>query len=348
VSNTLIPLDSLINSASYRRQNQFLAFDQASSFVKYLIEKYSKEKVREFYKEVSDLNVKESIGTHFAPFEKVKSDWLGFLANFQPQSGELLYQAKLKAGIRDYRASLTLYEEMLNVFVHQELYSQIANAYYLVGDYRQAADYYQRWVRTDSLSSQKRYVLGNMLWLDGQIASARQNYLKAVNLDSAFGPAYVKLAQLAFDSDENENCRNWLAKLGSLNLEPTDELDYRILKSKMEQIDNKKDSAAESGWKATMLGRDLVIQTPEEPLAYLLAGKAYLSADSLTQAEEYLKVAELLEDRAYYTGQVRLALGELHYRNKDSELARKYLQSVLETPSGYREKLAAKSLLTRF
>lgn len=343
----LIPLDSLFNSASYRRQDQKIAYYEAASWVRFLMDKFGPDQMIDFYKEVSDINVKELAEKYFGQLEKLQADWLNFLKNYRPNTSDLHFFAKLATGLRNYAEALALYQELDKNYPEHSTTEDLANAYYLVGDYSGALEGFQKLAGQDSLDPSRLYVLGNMLWLNGELLQAEKEYRQALALDPDFGPAYLALAKMSCDSGEYQACQNYLERVSQFKLNPQEGIEYYLVRAEMHQILGQKILADSTSRTALRIAKNFLGAHPDESLPYLQMGRAYLAGDSLDQALSYLRVAELLEDRPYYLGQVYLYLGELYLKKKESQTAREYLQAVLDTPSGFREKSLAQKLLAR-
>ncbi|OGC85683.1 MAG: hypothetical protein A2142_09335 [candidate division Zixibacteria bacterium RBG_16_48_11] len=342
-----IPLDSLLNSASYRRQEQEAAYFESASFIRFLIEKSSPEKMAAFYKEVSDINVKELLNDYFGDRESFEREWLKYVKEYYPIAEDLHHFARLYTGLRNYPEALELYLEMEQGYPEHQTTDDLANVYYLLGDYPEALKLYRKWAKMDTLDADRHYVLGNMYWLNGQTETARQEFKKAVSLDSNYTLAYLNLSRMAFDSSRYDSCQKLLDKADGLPADPIEKIEYYLTRTELHQKLGQKILADSTALLARALAKDALKKNPEESYPYLLVGRALLACDSLEQAIRYLKVAELLEDRAYYVGQVYLYLGQAHLKAGRKEASRGYLQAVLDSSSGFREKKLAQKLFSQ-
>jgi len=343
----LIPLDSLLNSASYRRQDQKIAYFEAASWVRFLIEKFGREKMIEFYNEVSDLNSRELLEKYFGKIDELQKKWFNYLKEYSPLAKDLRYFAKLATGLREYPHALELYQELERSYPEEKGTPDLANIYYILGDYSEAIQYYQKWVGQDSSDANRHYVLANMYWLKGELLLARQELEKSISLDSNSMMAYLNLARLAFDSAQYENCQSYLEKSEFRKGGQQEQLEYYLLRAELHRALGQQVLVDSTALRARLLAKKILENNLEEGFAYLLMGRAYLVSDSLEQAQKYLKVAQLLEDRAYYVGQTYLQLAELCLRKGAQPQAKEYLQVVLNSPSGFREQSLAKKLLAR-
>ena len=347
VQGKFIPLDSLFNSASYRRQDQKMAYFEAASWVRFLIEKFSREKMIEFYKEVSDINVRYLLEKYFGKIDELQKEWFKYLNEYSPLAQDLRYFAKLATGLREYPQALELYQELEQSYPEEKGTPDLANCYYILGDYSEAIQYYQKWVGQDTSDASRHYVLANMYWLKGELALARQEFEKSIALDSNSVMAYLNLAKLALDSAQYERCQSYLEKRETRKAGQQEQLEYHLLRADLHRALGQQVLVDSTALKARLLAKEILRNNQEEGFAYLLMGRAYLASDSLEQAEKYLKVAQLLEDRAFYVGQTYLLLAELYLRKGDKSMAKEYLQAVLNSPSGFREQTVARKLLAR-
>jgi tetratricopeptide (TPR) repeat protein len=342
-----IPLDSLFNSASYRRQDQKAAYFESASFIRFLIEKTSPGKMVAFYREVSDINVKELLNDYFGDREALQQEWLKYVKEYSPLADDLSHFARLYTGLRNYPEALELYLEMEQSYPEHQTTDHLANVYYILGNYPEALKFYQKWVKQDTLDADRHYVLGNMYWLKGELSLARQEFEKSIALDSNSVMAYLNLAKLALDSAQYERCQSYLEKSESRKAGQQEQLEYHLLRADLHRALVQQVLADSTALRAQLLAKQILRNNQEEGFAYLLMGRAYLASDSLDQAEKYLKVAQLLEDRAFYVGQTYLLLAELYLRKGDKSIAKEYLQAVLNSPSGFREQSMARKLLAQ-
>jgi tetratricopeptide (TPR) repeat protein len=341
-----IPLDSLFNSASYRRQDQKRAFNQAASWTRFLIENFTQQKVIQFYREVSDINVKELTEKYFGNLDQLQTKWRDFLKDYWPTAEDLHFFAKLATGMGDYPTALKLYQELDRSHPEHKTSTDLGNAYYLTGDYLNALVNFKKWMAEDSVDPNRHFVLGNIFWLNGNLAEAEREYLRASQLDSSFGSAFLALARLYWDGKDTLKCGQFLKRIPGQKIDRVEETEFNLLQVEYLQSKNQTAAADSLAQNARNLAKYLVNQAPEQSPAYLLMGKAYLACDSLERAQDYLEVAHLLEDRPYYQGQVYLSLAELYLKLQDARQAKLYLGEVLSTPAGYREKNIAQKLFS--
>ncbi len=342
-----IPLDSLFNSASYRRQNQEAAYYESASLVRFLIEKSTPHNLGAFYKEVSEINFKEKFQEYFGDLKQVEEEWLKYVREYYPIAEDLHHFARLAVGFRNYQEALQLYLEMEQGYPEHQTTDDLANIYYLLGDYTQALKIYQEWVKQDSIRPARHLILGNMYWITGNISSASAEYEKTLSLDSSLVLAYVNLAKINLDSANYPRCQSLLQKADALPADPLDLLEHYLTRTELHQALGQSVLADSTSLRARTVARQILSKNPYEGFPYLLVGRAYLVSDSLEQALKYLKVAELMEDRAYYVGQTHLYLGQLYLKMGDKEEGGRHLQTVLDLPSGYREKRLAGKLLSQ-
>ena len=324
-----------------------MAYFEAASWVRFLIEKFSREKMIEFYKEVSDINVRYLLEKYFGKIDELQKEWFKYLNEYSPLAQDLRYFAKLATGLREYPQALELYQELEQSYPEEKGTPDLANCYYILGDYSEAIQYYQKWVGQDTADASRHYVLANMYWLKGELALARQEFGKSISLDSNSVMAYLNLAKLALDSAQYERCQSYLEKRETRKAGQQEQLEYHLLRADLHRALGQQVLVDSTALKARLLAKEILRNNQEEGFAYLLMGRAYLASDSLEQAEKYLKVAQLLEDRAFYVGQTYLLLAELYLRKGDKSMAKEYLQAVLNSPAGFREQSMARKLLAQ-
>lgn len=342
----ILPLDSLLVSASYRRQDQEIAFYEAASWMRYLMDKYGQGQVEELYRRASDISLRQELENSFGRIDQLEDDWQKFLENYQPAVADLFFFAKTFTGLRNYRQALKLYLELEKIAPQSKSANLIANCYYCMGEYSQASAYFRRWVFQDSLQAERSYVLGNMYQLEGKGKEARGEYRRALRLDGNYNPALSALAQMEADAASWQGASDWLEKMNGKLLSPEENIQRLLLLYQTRQALKDPPEKLRKIEKQTVAVAQAFLESrPEEPIAYLLLARSYLAGDSLPPALDNLKTARVLEDRAYYLGQIYYYTGLVYHEMGDDKTARLYLKEALDTPSGAREKELAKKLL---
>ncbi len=350
----LYPLKSLIWARDYNQKNREIAYWQSASFVRYLIDTYGELKFEEFYREVHEFNFETVIQKHYnKSLAELESDWLKFVEFYRPYKEDLIYFAKQSTGFREYQKALELYLDLFEIYpTSPEVLPSLGNAYYLVGNYPEAQKVYQRWSNLDTTKAERYFVWGNISWAAGDIQSAKLAYQKACEKDTFYAVNNINLAKVYWALGQRDSALYYFDLAEKRRMDPPEacELFIAQIKNYVEKRDSSK--VRENFQKAKNAAGILIQTKPEEAWPYLKLGEAYLALGAvdtakLDSAEFYLKLAEFLEDRPYYYGQILLDLGKTYLAKKQTDSAQAVLQQVLKHPSGYQEKKEAKLLLAK-
>lgn len=350
----LYPIKSLIWARDYNRKNREIVYWQSASFVRYLIDTYGELEFEEFYREVHEFNFETVIQKHYnKSLTEIESDWLKFIEFYRPYKEDLIYFAKQSTGFREYQKALELYLDLFEIYpTSPEVLPSLGNAYYLVGNYPEAQKVYRRWSNLDTTKAERYFVLGNLSWLVGDVKTAQLAYQKACQKDTVFAVNYVNLGKVYWTLGQKDSASVYFDLAEKKQLGPPEacELFLAQINRYIEEKDTSK--VSENFQRAKNAAGRLIQTKPEEAWPYLKLGEAYLAFGAvdtakLDSAEFYLKLAEFLEDRPYYYGQILLNLGKTYLAKKQTDSAKAVLQQVVKLPSGFYEKKEAKQLLAK-
>jgi len=347
--NELVPLVKLQLSKDYKSYPPQIAFYEACSFIRFLIDTYGLGKFKRFYNEVTDLTFEKTLSSIYGKsLAKLESEWLAFLDKYSILPPDLSYFAEIKFNYGDYEEAITLFTDLLNISPEKEKMNALhplANSYFYAGEYKKAAQTYQEMIKIDSTKGGIWNALGNTYYLLGQDSLAEKVFLKAITLDTNLCDSYLKLGEFYFSEKRYNDALDYLKKGETIatNLQSLTEINLNL--GEIYDFLGDKEKKEESYKNALDFSKKFAISIPESGVSYLLVGEAYLGLDSTTQALDYLKMGEFLEQRAFFKGKILLALGKTYQKRGDEVLAKKYFEEVLTIPSGEKEKRMAKELL---
>ncbi|HVP37421.1 MAG TPA: hypothetical protein VMT04_10535 [Terriglobales bacterium] len=350
----LIPLSRLELSKDYRQAPVDIAFTEASSFISYLIDSYGMDNFRKFYSLATDLTFDQSFKEVYSKtLVQMEKDWLAFLDRFKPIEDDLESVADRKVNYRYYSEAIDPYKDALKIYAGYSernnilrLMSKLASTYFSIGEYANSRNYYQQMSLIDTLNPGDHYILGNLYLLEGQKDSAQAEYLKAVRLDTNYASPWIKLGGILLDQGQIDKATEDFEKAKKLN--PTTEDWMEIFSGLAKVYSAKKDtSQAKQNLYSALQYSNYYLSSlktiSSEP--YLKIGQIYLSLGAADSALVPLKLAEFLEDRPSYLGEIYLGLGEAYQQKGEKDGAKAYFQQVLLIPSGLEEKEAAQEKL---
>jgi tetratricopeptide (TPR) repeat protein len=86
---------------------------------------------------------------------------------------------------------------------------------------------------------------------------------------------------------------------------------------------------------------------PDDPLANLRAGQALMYQKDIENAKTYLSLAEFVEFRPFYLGQIYLSLGHLYDLSGNRGQAEKYYKRVDEINASAVDQAEARKYLSK-
>lgn len=350
----LIPLSGLKISKDYRQAPVDIAFIEASSFISYLIDAYNMDNFRRFYTRATDLTFDQAFKEVYSKtLVQMEKDWLSFLDRYKPIEEDLESIADRKVNYRYYSEAIEPYKDALAIYAGYSeksnilrIMSKLGAAYFSIGDYESARNYYGQMALIDTLNPGDHYILGNLYLLQSQKDSAQAEYLKAVNLDTNYASPRIKLGEILLDKGQLDKAKEDFEKAKKLN--PSNQDWVEIYSGLAKVYSAKKDTAQAQQNLYSALQYSQYLLSSEKTISsnpYLKIGEIYLSLGALDSALVPLKLAEFIEDRPAYSGEIYLKLGEAYQQKGEKDLAKAYFQQVLLIPSGLEEKKLAQERL---
>ena len=350
VKDSLIPLSDLKISSDYRKAPVNIAFPEASSFIKFLIDSYNMDNFKRFYSQVTDLSFDSTFKEVYSKTPaQMEKEWLSFLDRYEPNEDELESVADRKLNYRYYAEGADLLEDLLNFYGSSSkredilrVLDKLGGAYSSSGDYKEGEKIYKQMSIIDSLNPGNHFILGNLFYLQGEKDSARAEYHQAISLDSNYSAPQIKLGELYLDEGDLNKAKESFEKAKKFNPATLDWVEIYSGLSKVYSLEKDTIKTRESLYSVLQYS-DYYLSTKGTAYAfpYLKIGEAYLSLGAIDSSFVPLKTAELLEDRPAYLGRIFLKLGEAYELKGDRKSAKDYYQQVLNIPSGFTEKSLA-------
>ena len=350
----LIPLSRLKISKDYRQAPVDIALIEASSFISYLIDAYNMDDFRKFYIRATDLTFDQAFKEVYSKnLVQMEKDWLSFLDRYKPIEGDLESLADRKVNYRYYSEAIEPYKDALAIYAGYSeqknilrIMSKLGAAYFSIGDYASARNYYRQMASIDTLNPGDHFIMGNLYLLQGEKDSAQTEYLIAFKLDTNYASPWTKLGEILLDEGQLDRAKEDFEKAKKLN---PSALDWVEIYSGLAKVySEKKDtSKAQQNLYSALQYSNYYLSSQKTISAdpYLKIGEIYLSLGAIDSALVPLKLAEFIEDRPAYLGEIYLKLGEAYQQKGEKDTAKAYFQQVLLIPSGLKEKNLAQERL---
>ncbi len=345
--NKFIPLVNLKVAQDYRSQPQPAAFEEACSFVRFLITEYGTDKFKGLYQQATDLTFDQVLErTYGMSLSELENQWLSFLDGHKDVKADFYHLAAVRMSYRHFDEAQELFEDMLDLF-GQDLSTlrSLAYLHYLKGEYDKSQGYYAQVLRRDSLNAEYLYIIGNTHYLLGKYDQAREFYQKALFSDSSHAEAYIKLGDLDLLEGRLLSAQDHFNRAEAIKAGGQAKVDTYSGLGKVFRKLQDGEKAKESFKKALEFSEYFLLSYPDDPLPYLKKGECFFHLEEIDSAINYFKIAEFLEDRPLYRGRVLLALGKAYQKKGDRKRAEEYYTRVLDLPAGFQEKREAENLL---
>lgn len=291
------------------------------AFVNWLITEHGISKFENLYKKSSPSdfarNFDDIYGNDFLAFI---SDFLAFSENYKPKDGELSYYASIYLRHNNFVRAGDLYAELAaeDSGSKEEYLVNLAACRFWSGDYESSRDVYKR--ITNLYKDKPRYsmLMGDVQLALGNFKAAMRSYEDAF-FDDGYGDAGLRLVSILIDEGRPDSARSIFSRL---NGDVLKRMDYSVERARLDMIYHK--PGYDSILTATV-NRALSAATgaPDNPDAYLIAGKACALSGNFDKAENDLRIAFFLERRTPYLARILLELGKTAdmQQERDSAIA---------------------------
>ncbi|HEX9917201.1 MAG TPA: tetratricopeptide repeat protein [candidate division Zixibacteria bacterium] len=345
----LFSLKELEISKDYKSKPKEIAFYQASSFIKYLVDTYGLGRFKKFYEEVTDLTFEQALFKVYGKkLPQLEKEWLAYLDTFKEYEANLVYFVTLKTQYRHYAEAIDLLNDLLEMSENKAGYlSDLAGIHYTLGDYEKAKEYYLKLLDLKPENPLFICLLGNTYNLLGDYGQAESLYVKAIGLDTSYITPLLKLGELYLAEGEYQKGKELFDK--GLSKGPGTEEAALLFLGSAECKKNlgQPEEAQEDLEKGLYQCQVMLNSFPERPAPYYYSGKVYLAMGFPDTAAYYLETAATLEDIPYRRGKILLDLAGAYSAVGDLELAQKAYQEILDINCGAREKEQAEKLLAQ-
>ena len=310
-------------------------------FVNWLLTTYSFPDFLKLYKDSSpfgyESNFKKIYGKAFGA---VLKDFIEYMARYKPESDELEYFASIYLRHNDFARAADLYREMSSASGNkkEENLVNLAACEFWSGDYRTSANIYDTLLTL--YGKNPRYM---MLKADALLALG--DFVPAIKLyEDSFqefdqGNSGLRLVTILIDEGKIDSARTIFRKLKG---EVLGRLDYSIEEARL------RISAGEANADSSLMrAADGAIagteSAPDDPRAYLVAGKAFALLGRYDRAADNLNIAYFLERKPYYLASTLLELGKTaDLQGKRKEAIEYYTKASKSAGGVYIDKLCEK------
>jgi len=339
LNEQLVPLDSMLISADFRRIDPLVAYFQSASFVHFLIDSIGVNAFRDLYGKSTDLSIKPAfLAATGKTVDQWERAWKIYLEARQFRYPEYVYFAHRAQAIRRRGGHLQFLELAaadLKDSVSVPLTQELAAMYYSLGRYGEAYSWYEKLVSYEPDNAQFNQYCGNIAVVLGQLQEAWEYFERAIGLDTAFSAPFLSMGEIMkFRGRPDSAAALWETGLTRGESIPI----YTELLIRLAHRDRRMhqpDSALQRLTMARNATARLLGQYPNHPRYLLRMAEILTEMKNTDTALVYYETAEFFEDRPFYLARIYLGMGkacDLAGRRKE---AVKHYEKVFDVSAGY-------------
>ena len=352
-SGGLVSLSELVQTRSYLTSDPTVADATAATFVRYLIDRYSAGVFMALYDASDDLNLATKIEAAYAkPLAELEKEWLNYVDTMKIP-GEIYSQFADRAeqmlnyplALEYRRAAFELARIEVDSLLRLE---QLADDYFLNGDYFNAAGKQELLARIDAKNPQRLIGLAGYQMMNGDYVKAKLQLDAAQANDSTgevlkFNLALNRLLQ----GDTIGAAQLWKdlvhnSATGQLSGEARTMLAHILRRSK---IETEKQQAQDYFTVALAIFNQPIQTNPALPNPYMWSGIALAGLGDGGNAYDQLNQALFLESRPFYIGMINLWLGKAADLRQKRKLAEEHYAKVMTVAAATYHQEEARMLL---
>jgi len=334
-------VEDFLGTLAYMKADPFLADRSSACFAKYLVERFSLGRVMEVYKAADDLNLKETLESVLGqPFSQLEADFKVWVDTVSTKPADYSTAAALAEQMLNYPLMLQQAQRCLAAASDKRdsvrAYDLLTRAYFNTGDYYGATEAQTKMIELGNDSPRTLMARAAYRMMNGYYDEARQDLEKAHSSDTTDQMVRFNLAVNCIYRGDEAAAKDLLLNNISFGKEASAQAETRIFLAQI--LEKSKDSAdikqAAEHYRvaASMYERTLQIQR-SSATHYLWLGIATFGLNEVTTAIDYLRVADFLETRPFYSGMIHLWLGKAYLRSGMEDEARAHLTQVLSMAS---------------
>lgn len=334
-------LEPFLATYEYHTADPFVADRTSSSFVRFLVARYSLSRFFELYRQADDLNIRKKMEAIYElPFDSLQTQWRQWLDTVSINAREYAAAAGLAEQLFNYKLMAQNADGFLANASSKpdsmEALRLVRKAYFSLGDYYTADSMQTLIIRIDTTNALSWMTRGSYRMMNGDYDKALADFQKAAAMDTASQTIRFNLALCYLYRGQTGQAKDLLWKNVSTQKGASAQGETRIYLAHI--LNNSGDSAQVETAKhylqeAVAMYQQSLSVNRSVASNYLWLGIALTELNEATLALEYLQVAEFLEMRPFYSGMIDLWLGKAYDRLGQPEKAREYLSRVLAASS---------------
>ncbi|MEW6412470.1 MAG: hypothetical protein AB1483_08370 [Candidatus Zixiibacteriota bacterium] len=351
--NDGLSIESFLNTHAYLTADPLTADRASASFVRYLIDSYGLDRLREVYAASDDLNLRQKLEeTYGKSAGELDGEWKRYVDTLTVSAKDYFDFAQLAEQMLNYNLMLDYSRRSLEISTDSRDSVRAARllgrAYFYTADYYGAAEIQSLLIGIDSGQSSGYMARGSYRMMNGDYSGAFEDYSKAHDLDPDNNLVDFNLALYYLCQGDDSTARAILLdNIGSGKQAAAQGEGYVMLANILNESGSEADRQAATDYyhQAVGLFEQAISIYRASSTHYMWLGVAKLGLGDVNPAIENLKAAEFLETRPFYSGMINLWLGKAMLKAGDKQAAEEYFANVLRLPSAECHQAEAKKYL---
>ncbi len=348
-----LSIEPFLNTNYYLTADPVAADRTSASFIRYLVDAYGLDRLKELYRVSDDLNLRQKLEEVYGkPVSDLESEWKNYVDTLTIPVQDYYDFANLADQMIKYDLMVEYAGSMLDVARDNRDSTRaiklLGRAYFFTGDYYHAVEMQDLMIKTDTGRTTEWMARGSYRMMNGDYGLAFDDYRKALEIEPDNQMVNFNLALYYISQNDDSTAKNILIgniggdkqaqaqgetaiMLANILSKSTDEVDLTAAARYYEQA-------------STLFERSLSLNRASSS-HYMWLGIARLGLDDINYAIENLRIADFLETRPFYSGMINLWLGKAFLRAGDKQAAADHFAMVLGLASAdYHQSEARKYL----
>jgi tetratricopeptide (TPR) repeat protein len=340
----VIPLDSLAQTFTFKRQPFPASLHHAASFVHWLISSRGMAAFHDAYSRATDLSLERALWSVYGKtLKELETEWLAYLKQRRFSPAELYRWAGRAAAYHRY----TEYYDLLRRVaaggdsIPTGINLELGLAAGQLGRWSDAVTYLAASFKMRPNDPNSISLLAEALWANGQVRDAEYHLRQLAAIDSTDARACLLLGDIQQLQRRNDSAAA-LWRRGLAVPDPGPVAVDLLLRLGNYERRRSPDSSRAHLMRAKMLADRLLVSSGADPLSLIRCGEALLAADSTDMALSYLHLASSVADSPQETGRICIAVGQCHDLARRRQEAVRAYEYVFRIPSAYYDSEMAK------
>ncbi len=349
----LVPLDQLLDTRAYFTADAVVADRIAATFVRYLVDTYDLGSFMELYRKADDLSLRESIesvyGKTVADLEK---EWLAYVDTVSTKYSDATRNGGIAVAMWDYNASTEYSTEALRVAGSHvdslRALMRLTQDQFSRGDFYSAVKYQEQLLAMDSTDARHWMTLASYHLMVGENDKAMTELARGRELDSTnqfirFGQAFATYCNGDLEEAERlfeEVCAETSQSAGYVEARCL--LGFLMLDKGLKQSDEK---VLTLFTQVVQRLQSRMKSSQPSPYVALWLGVGHMGLGDPLVADDYFRLATVLETRPFYKAMLSLWRGKAADLKGERTTAVDFYNRVLALPAASYHQQEARRLL---